>query len=229
MDIFWWVFLENYQNNPKIQKKLLERASTSYVALLMMEIDLRYRDKCFQVYPSLLAETIFACYKVCFPASIKQMPIDAEAAGKSAADSQNSPFDLGNHTESNSGQRMKELVNLDGFKNSIANICQLWLSGLPVPPRRYEQWRSKLVQQEKITFVDPTLTANSSTAATTTNALPSIPATTHNSPTNGKKSSPIDNAAPLSSNPPTFTRNKRKDPHELLEQMYRHTYDSLPE
>jgi hypothetical protein len=43
------VFLENYQNQPSIQKKLLERASTSYVALLMMEVDLRYRDKCFQV------------------------------------------------------------------------------------------------------------------------------------------------------------------------------------
>lgn len=48
-DIFWWLFLDKYQNQPEVQARLQERVSNSYVAALMMQIDLRYRDKCFQV------------------------------------------------------------------------------------------------------------------------------------------------------------------------------------
>ncbi|CAF0729979.1 unnamed protein product [Rotaria sp. Silwood1] len=232
-DMFWWVFLENYQNQPKIQKKLLERSSNNYVALLMMEIDLRYRDKCFQVYPSLLAETIFACFKVCFPASIKQMPADAEAAGKNNDENKNTPLELGNLSET-PGQRMKELVNLDTFKNSISNICQLWLGGIPAPPRRYEQWRSKIVQQEKISFKEttpsPTLVAapTVTTAPSAPNTLLTMPSTSRSSVINGAKISGSESAV-SSSYHVSFKLNKRKEPHELLDEMYKHTYDPLPD
>ncbi|CAF4500913.1 unnamed protein product [Rotaria sp. Silwood1] len=233
LDMFWWVFLENYQNQPKIQKKLLERSSNNYVALLMMEIDLRYRDKCFQVYPSLLAETIFACFKVCFPASIKQMPADAEAAGKNNDENKNTPLELGNLSET-PGQRMKELVNLDTFKNSISNICQLWLGGIPAPPRRYEQWRSKIVQQEKISFKEttpsPTLVAapTVTTAPSAPNTLLTMPSTSRSSVINGAKISGSESAV-SSSYHVSFKLNKRKEPHELLDEMYKHTYDPLPD
>ena len=193
----------------------MERASRSYVSLLLLETDLRYRDKCFQVYPSLLAETVFACFKVCFPASIKQMPVDAEAAGKSGVQNKDTPIDMGNLSDT-PGQRMKELVNLDSFKNSISNVCQLWLGGIPAPPRRYEHWRSKLVQQEKINFVEPT-----STTGTTTS-------TTDNTTTiSGSLSAPPSTNDRSSSN--TRKPKKRKEPHALLEDMYKHTYDPLPE
>ncbi|CAF2036866.1 unnamed protein product [Rotaria magnacalcarata] len=231
LDIFWWAFLENYQNQPKIQKQLLERASTNYVALLMMEIDLHYRDKCFQVYPSLLAETVFACYKVCFPASLKQMPVDAEAAGKTNEENKNKPLELGNLTET-PGQRMKELVNLDGFKNSIANICQLWLGGIPAPPRRYEQWRSKIVQQEKISFKEVTPT-NSTTVSSvpppvTTQTSTAFPSTSRTTLLNGTKTTGTESVI-SNTNRVLFKLNKRKEPHELLEEMYKHTYDPLPD
>ncbi|CAF0971123.1 unnamed protein product [Rotaria sordida] len=236
LDIFWWIFLEHYQSQPKIQKQLLQRCSNNYVALLMMELDLRYRDKCFQVYPSLLAETVFACFKVCFPASIKQMPADAEAAGKTNDENKNAPFELGNISDT-PGQRMKELVNLDAFKNSISNICQLWLGGIPAPPRRYEQWRSKIVQQEKISFKETTPPISSPVApiTTTTTAAPSaphaslaMPSTSHSSVIDGAKTSGSESAG-SSSYHVSFKLNKRKEPHELLDEMYKHTYDPLPD
>ena len=201
--------MENYQNQPKIQAQLLERASKSYVSLLLLDIDLRYRDKCFQVLPSLLAETVFACYKVCFPASIKQMPINAEAAGKTEAHNKETRIDMGNLSDT-PGQRMKELVNLDSFKNSISNICQLWLGGLPAPPRRYEHWRSKLVQQEKIHFVEPNST-NTEPQTSTSGSFSAPPSTT--TTFNNRSSS----------------KKRKEQPHILLEEMYKHTYDPVPE
>jgi hypothetical protein len=185
------------------------------------------------VYPSLLAETIFACFKVCFPASIKQMPADADAASRTKKETKNNPLDFGNAMDT-PGQRMKELVNLDSFKNSISNICQLWLSGLPAPPRRYEQWRSKLVQREKISFVDPTLATDSTIDLPTTvsSVAPhtslTIQSTSHNSTTHGPKSAPAGRAA-ASSHHLSLRRTKRKEHHEILEEMYKHTYDPLPE
>ncbi|CAF2747926.1 unnamed protein product [Rotaria sp. Silwood2] len=230
LDIFWWVFLENYQNQPTIQKKLLERCSTNYVALLMMELDLRYRDKCFQVYPSLLAETVFACFKVCFPSSIKQMPADAEAAGKTSDENKNAPLELGNLSET-PGQRMKELVNLDTFKSSISNICQLWLGGIPAPPRRYVQWRSKIVQQEKISFKETTPSPSSAVAPTATTAPHTsltMPSTSRSSVINDAKTSGSESAV-SSAYHVSFKLNKRKEPHELLDEMYKHTHDPIPD
>lgn len=221
-----------------------------------MEIDLRYRDKCFQVcvflasfidpifdcqvYPSLLAETIFACFKVCFPASIKQMPADTDAARKTKHENKDNPLDFGNSNDT-PGQRMKELVNLDSFKNSISNVCQLWLSGLPAPPRRYERWRSKVVQQEKISFIDPTLTSTSPTDAptivsmtTTTaagvapNTLTTLQSSLQTSMMNGSKSAPAESML-ASSHQLSSRRSKRKEPYELLEEIFKHTNDPLPE
>jgi len=197
----------------------------------MMDIDLRYRDKCFQVYPSLLAETVFACFKVCFPASMKQMPADAEAAGKTNKEKKNNPLDITTVSDT-PGQRMKELVNLDTFKNSISNICQLWLGGIPAPPRRYEQWKSKIVQQEKITFVEPSQSTSSTTDTTTTTSAHQSSVISqsnlHTPSSNGAKN-PAPESVTSSSNHAKFKRNKRKEPHELLEHMYKHTFDPLPE
>ncbi|CAF0806928.1 unnamed protein product [Adineta steineri] len=207
LDIFWWIFLDNYQNQPETQKKLLNRASNNYISLLMMEIDLRYRDKSFQVYPSLLAETVFACFKICFPISIKRMPADTDAAKKAKDRSGNLSSDLENSSD-NFDPPIKEIVNLDQFKNSIANVCQLWLGGLPAPPRRYEQWRSKIVQQEKISFGQ---------SATTT-------PTTHESGMNSNDENTSSNSHHLS-----FEQKKHKEPQERLAEFYKHTNDPLPD
>ncbi|CAF0864620.1 unnamed protein product [Adineta ricciae] len=204
LDIFWWIFLDSYHNQPEIQKKLLARASNNYVSLLMTDVDLRYRDKCFQVYPSLLAETVFACFKVCFPTSIKRLPADADAANKAKKESENRVSDLPKSPDT-SDKSTKELVNLDQFKNSIANVCQLWLGGIPAPPRRYEQWRSKLVQQEKISFVEPTPVANSTIHDHNL----------HDNTENMHQISP--------------ERRKGKEPHERLRELYRTTNDPLPD
>lgn len=176
------------------------------------------------------------------------MPIDAEAAGKTSSENKNKALELGNLTES-PGQRMKELVNLDKFKSSIANICQLWLGGIPAPPRRYEQWRSKLVQQEKISFKETTPPIEAATAAptvTTTNVTGNnnnnppatapltannsfvMPSTSRSSLINGTKTAATESL--ISTSPHvTFQFNKRKEPHQILEEMYKHTCDPLPE
>jgi hypothetical protein len=164
---------------------------------------------------------------------MKQMPVDAEAAGKTSKEKKDNPLDIGNITET-PGQRMKELVNLDTFRNSISNICQLWLGGIPAPPRRYEQWKSKIVQQEKISFAESTPTTVSSTGTTTTataSAAQTSGTTQSNSnPSllNGVKNAGAESIS-SSSHRVTFKRNKRKEPHELLEEMYKHTCDPLPE
>ncbi|UJR25363.1 hypothetical protein I4U23_006713 [Adineta vaga] len=208
LDIFWWIFLDNYQNQPDIQKKLLARASNNYISLLMMNIDIRYRDKCFQVYPSLLAETVFACFKVCFPMSIKRMPVDADAANKTKKENEDRPSELPNTL----GQSSKELVNLDSFKNSIANICQLWIGGIPAPPRRYEQWRSKIVQQEKISFIEPTTESTGHQSSL------------HNHNMNETKHETNENAPQV-----LLERRKHKEPQERLRTLYKTTNDPLPD
>jgi len=161
------------------------------------------------------------------------MPVDAEAAGKTKKDNKNSPFDLENLSDT-PGQRMKELVNLESFKNSIANICQLWLSGLPAPPRRFEQWRSRIVQRERISFdapITPSTTTNYTTMTTTTASAPAtlltMQSTSHSSSNETKTGT---NEKSLTSSHHTSSkRNKRREPHELLEKIYKHTYDPLPE
>ena len=171
------------------------------------------------------------------------MPVDAEAAGKTIVENKNKPVELGNISET-PGQRMKELVNLDAFKNSISNICQLWLGGIPTPPRRYEQWRSKIVQQEKISFIEPTASINLTTvgttsAATTTTttmtttttasqALLTIPSTSRSSLVNGTKSTPTESVRSNVHHAP-LKLTRRQEPHALLQEIYKHTDDPLPE
>ena len=163
------------------------------------------------------------------------MPVDAEAAGKNDQEKKDAPLDLGSLSDT-PGQRMKELVNLDTFKNSISNLCQLWLGGIPAQPRRYKHWRSRVVQQEKITFVEPTPTAES-TVSTTTITAASVPASntlvstqsgSHTSPSTGLKAAGTESVL---SNPrqDPMKVNKRKEPVDLLDEMYKHTYDPLPE
>ena len=163
------------------------------------------------------------------------MPVDAEAAGKSDQEKKDSPLDLGSLSDT-PGQRMKDLVNLDTFKNSISNICQLWLGGIPAQPRRYEHWRSRLVQQERISFVEPT-PAPETTVSTTTITAASVPVTTtvvsahsgsRTSPSAGPKAAGTESVLSNTHREPTKI-NKRKEPDELLEAMYKHTYDPLPE
>jgi hypothetical protein len=151
------------------------------------------------------------------------MPVDSEAAGKTDKENKHK-LDLGNLADA-PGQRMKELVNLDAFKNSISNVCQLWLGGLPAPPRRYEQWRSKLVQQEKISFVE---TPSTISTTTTSHNSSTIQTNSRSTLINEAKSSGAE-SAPSSSHHVSFKRNRRKEPHELLEDMHKHTFDPLPE
>jgi len=160
------------------------------------------------------------------------MPADAEAAGKTKNENKNPLLDIGNISNT-PGQRMKELVNLDSFKNSISNICQLWLSGLPAPPRRYEQWRSKIVQREKISFHDSTLTSGSTadhpiTTKSAPHTLLTMQSISRSSIVNGTKTGTNESVL-TSSHHIKFKRNKRKEPHELLEEIYKHTDDPLPE
>jgi len=158
------------------------------------------------------------------------MPIDAEAARKTKKENENMPSELG-ITSDTSDQSVKELVNLDKFKNSISNICQLWLGGIPVPPHRYEQWRSKIVQQEKISFTQTTPPTSSITGSTTISvphtSLPMQPAT-HGSVINDTKHTSNEHFRSTSLHV-SFERNTRKEPHELLKEFYKHTSDPLPE
>ena len=168
------------------------------------------------------------------------MPLDAEAAGKVDVETKENRLDLGNLSDM-PGQRMKELVNLDTFKNSISNVCQLWLGGIPAPPRRYEHWKSKLVQQEKINFVEPettasitgTITSNTATNSTNTsgpslNTAPSGRTNLNGSQINAAKSSGIDGNRIVTMQA-SAKINKRKQPHDLLAEMYKHTNDPVPE
>ena len=164
------------------------------------------------------------------------MPVDAEAAGKNEVQNKDGRFDLGSLSDT-PGQRMKDLVNLDAFKNSISNICQLWLGGIPAPPRRYEHWRSKLVQQEKITFVESAATDTANTVVASTTGSSSAPPSQHlfstQSTSHDARSSSIKitstEGSSSNSRPEPSKSKKRKEPHVLLEDIYKHTYDPLPE
>jgi hypothetical protein len=74
IDIFWWCFLEKYQksSSKSIQQLLFKRIAKNYVAIIMIQLDLIYRETFFKNYANLLAMTVYACFTTCFPESYVQ-------------------------------------------------------------------------------------------------------------------------------------------------------------
>ena len=158
------------------------------------------------------------------------MPPDADAAGERGSLGTRHLSNKLQTTSDASTSRMKELLTLDSFKNSISNLCQLWLGGIPAPPRRYEQWRSKLIQQEKISFDESSPSIDGKATARTPDSKhgSSTQSFAHRSRMNGRQAPSADSL--LSRRPQISSkRNKHQKPSELLNNMYKHTHDALPE
>ncbi|CAF1085286.1 unnamed protein product, partial [Didymodactylos carnosus] len=157
--------------------------------------------------------------KACFPQSIKQMPDFYDSEKKTTAN-QNKSKSLDMDENMLTEKRIKQLVDLDQFKNDISNICQLWTGGLPALPRKYEQWRSKIVHQEKISFETETqtqITTNTSSSQQSTHGGSSVLTTSPSKP--GTEST-------ISSH---ITSKRKKQPQEVLRDIYKHTNDPLPD
>lgn len=78
VDLFWWCFLEKYQkaSSQSIQQLLFKRIAKNYVTIIMMQLDLVYRETFFKNYANLLAMTVYACFTTCFPESYVQFNHD---------------------------------------------------------------------------------------------------------------------------------------------------------
>jgi hypothetical protein len=69
-DVFWYIFLEKYQNNSqRTLQTLFERISKNYVSILMMVLDPLYKETFFKGFANLLSMTVYAAFTTCFPES----------------------------------------------------------------------------------------------------------------------------------------------------------------
>lgn len=158
------------------------------------------------------------------------MPADADAASDRGSTKKRHLSNKLQTTSDAPTSRMQELLTLDSFKNSISNICQLWLGGIPAPPRRYEQWRSKIIQQEKLSFDESSPSIDAKVPARTPESKhgSSTHSFAHRSRMNGREAPSVDSL--LSHRPQISSkRNKHQKPSELLNNMYKHTHDASPE
>jgi hypothetical protein len=155
------------------------------------------------------------------------MPVDTDAAERGNQDIQEKHNDRSQMPE----QRIKTLVTLDRFRNSICNLCQLWLGGIPAPPRQYEHWQSRLVQQEKISFTESTTSTDPNMNTITTPMASMCMSSTFNDSqsVSVKASMCTDTSGSLSVRHPRSKANRQPSPHELLHDMYKHTNEPVPE
>lgn len=75
-DVFWWFFLDKYEPNDVIQRKIMERMSNNYVRFLWKPPTtpktLRYRNDFFKNYPEILSQAIYCAFCHTFPSSWRQ-------------------------------------------------------------------------------------------------------------------------------------------------------------
>ncbi|XP_076458309.1 protein FAM227A-like [Babylonia areolata] len=71
-DIFWYVFLSNFQPSPSSQQKLFNRTAHNYVKLLFYAKDPLFRDTFLKDYPRLMSQAVYASFCYCFPDSYRQ-------------------------------------------------------------------------------------------------------------------------------------------------------------
>jgi len=73
LDIFWYIFVEKFQENDIIQAKLFNRVSHNYVKLTMYSTDNpAYKDTFFKDYPRLMSQAVYASFCYAFPDSYRQ-------------------------------------------------------------------------------------------------------------------------------------------------------------
>ncbi|XP_055874985.1 protein FAM227A-like isoform X2 [Biomphalaria glabrata] len=72
LDIFWYIFLDRFQQNPAIQVKLFDRVAHNYVKLMMSGGNVVLKDLFFKNYPMLTSQAIYSAFCFSFPDSYRQ-------------------------------------------------------------------------------------------------------------------------------------------------------------
>ncbi|KAK7004945.1 protein FAM227A [Biomphalaria glabrata] len=72
LDIFWYIFLDKFQQNPAIQVKLFDRVAHNYVKLMMSGGNVVLKDLFFKNYPMLTSQAIYSAFCFSFPDSYRQ-------------------------------------------------------------------------------------------------------------------------------------------------------------
>ncbi|KAH9508440.1 hypothetical protein Btru_055243 [Bulinus truncatus] len=72
LDIFWYVFVDEFQQSPATLAKLFDRIAHNYVSLMMFATNPFLRDLFFKSYPKLISQAVYSAFCFSFPDSFRQ-------------------------------------------------------------------------------------------------------------------------------------------------------------
>ncbi|XP_062337506.1 protein FAM227A-like [Osmerus eperlanus] len=76
-DCFWWLFMQNFQLDARIQGNIFTRMAVNYTKILTQEASCRCGSIFFREFPSTLAQTLYCCFCCSFPQSWSTIRSDA--------------------------------------------------------------------------------------------------------------------------------------------------------
>ncbi|KAJ1173780.1 hypothetical protein NDU88_005606 [Pleurodeles waltl] len=76
LDSFWWIFLNKYQPDQKIQTQLFDRVAESYMNLLHQGSKWHSWYSFMRHFPSLMSQAVYSCFCLSFPDSSFQFRSD---------------------------------------------------------------------------------------------------------------------------------------------------------
>ncbi|XP_029581717.1 protein FAM227A isoform X3 [Salmo trutta] len=76
IDSFWWLFLQHFQPDARIQDSLFARIAENYIQILIQSLTSRSGKWFLREFPSTLAQTLYCCFCCCFPQSCRTLRSD---------------------------------------------------------------------------------------------------------------------------------------------------------
>ncbi|XP_041751903.1 protein FAM227A [Coregonus clupeaformis] len=76
IDSFWWLFLQHFQPDTRIQDSLFVRIAENYIRILTQSLTSRSGKWFLREFPSTLAQTLYCCFCCCFPQSCRTIRSD---------------------------------------------------------------------------------------------------------------------------------------------------------
>ncbi|XP_048118732.1 protein FAM227A-like isoform X2 [Alosa alosa] len=68
-DMFWWLFLQNFQPDGQVQDCLFSRIAENYIRILTHNQSSRISNVFLREFPCILSQTLYSCFCCCFPQS----------------------------------------------------------------------------------------------------------------------------------------------------------------
>ncbi|XP_076149253.1 protein FAM227A-like [Alosa pseudoharengus] len=68
-DMFWWLFLQNFQPDGQVQDCLFSRIAENYIRILTHNQSSRISNVFFREFPCILSQALYSCFCCCFPQS----------------------------------------------------------------------------------------------------------------------------------------------------------------